>query len=750
MHTIKLRELIYSALPLLFFGTIVLVPEITQAKHLSDLLANSNAGVRQGWNFMLSLVDVVAVFTLIFIAFANILRLNIEAFDIKKLLPGLIVGVILAHFSFYLCREVLVISEALENAIIPGGTLEVYATMVVNVFASGIAGILVLVAGLVAAPFSLGASCVGTVVGAAMLFVPALSALALAIMLTVRQYIVWTLVITSPLAFILYFTPFGKGIAEQWFSWFLKWTFMGPLIFLFIYLLRVVVSWDASGELTTYFALAIIPALAVYVPFLLSGGVFPAIWGKVAPLASFFGGVGLFKLGQKLGSSKNAFSQIGAKGANWGANMLSGGGEAWREDILKQLGSETKKMDKQFAGNPLYTGNNRTLKALDEARLRVTRTSTQETFASSSDSGADEMADRFDFDSLTGMYRSSTPDTSVRALKAIGIQLRNGKLSSGNAAVAKELFKSATDANRDYYDGHSKLKGKELTYDPETPEGIKTMADEKLFAWNKASNDDLDRILSGTDATRSSDSTPPDGSGGGSGGGSGDSSDGSGSRRSTARGTSGPGSGSSGSYSESAETLHEAAEMFLESVQKLKGGQADRYLQKGRALALPNRAGFYDKVLGQLQTGVSRTPAKQRIDVGGAEMVLSARSAMDKSGIRPTQSNIRNVSHTYHEVDHSLNQLSNYARQEKMTAPEAATSDRGKAITASLNISLNNMAQKTGGTIQPIQGQRAQQLSKGVVGKDSPNKGLSARNIQNQFDSILSNYQGQDRDDMAA
>jgi hypothetical protein len=84
-----------------------------------NLVSTGGAGesVRIAYNRILSIVNSLAVLGLIIIALASILQIQLNTYSIKKLLPGLVIGVLLANASFFIVRAGLELSGNLANGL---------------------------------------------------------------------------------------------------------------------------------------------------------------------------------------------------------------------------------------------------------------------------------------------------------------------------------------------------------------------------------------------------------------------------------------------------------------------------------------------------------------------------------------------------------------------------------------------------------------------------------------------------------
>jgi hypothetical protein len=274
---------------------------------LGDRLQKDPAIVGQGgnpgvWRVMLNLVDIGLLLFLIFIAFANILRIDVNTYAIKKSLPMLLIGVLLANLSLLISRALVEFAEAIMRTFIqssPGGT-DAFVNNLVNAVymggfsalqtAGGEAGTLAAFIGLVAfagLAFGLGGGLIVLVFLAVILvFIPAIAFLILAFLLYIRTYVIVFLVCIAPAAFITLAIPPLQGLFKRWWSEFTRWVFMGPVVFFFLWL--AVKFYEAAGQKTnfgTYLIILLMVYLAIMTPFKMGGAVMAA-WGKFGAWAS--------------------------------------------------------------------------------------------------------------------------------------------------------------------------------------------------------------------------------------------------------------------------------------------------------------------------------------------------------------------------------------------------------------------------------------------------------------------------------
>jgi len=244
--------------------------EKAYAAPLADQLKSPS--ITTAWRFSLGITDVIVIFVLLLIAFANILKLNIDIYAVKKALPGLLIGVILAHLSLLICRVIVDFSSLLSgyfldlanNMINKTGATELKSLADKNNIGAGLSSLMGL------PPEGAGVTLTGTIIGAIVLSffgqpligclliigvaiffgVPGFLLMALTFLMYARLYVVWILAILSPLAFIVLGFPPAQQYFKTWWSWFLKWVFMAPIAYFFISLGAILgsITWQKGSE----------------------------------------------------------------------------------------------------------------------------------------------------------------------------------------------------------------------------------------------------------------------------------------------------------------------------------------------------------------------------------------------------------------------------------------------------------------------------------------------------------------------
>lgn len=241
-----------------FFGFLIQL----EAKVLSWVVDKSHfttlGVVQQGWKICRDFANLFFIAVLIYIAFSLILKL--QKGDPKKLLFKVIAMAIIINFSLMIGGIIIDFSQVLFRYFIFAPLTEKNGVG----FSQQLANQLVLnkMLGSEYDPAS------GTITAGAkailntgdtflkMVFIIVFFALvsivfgAIAITLFIRNFWLWILLILSPLAWFLGMVPVGisSKYASQWWSNFLKWCFMAPIMGFFVYLSFMILTGSDTGE----------------------------------------------------------------------------------------------------------------------------------------------------------------------------------------------------------------------------------------------------------------------------------------------------------------------------------------------------------------------------------------------------------------------------------------------------------------------------------------------------------------------
>ena len=284
--------------------------------------------VLDAWRIVLGLANVFVVVVLLFLAVTNILRIQYDTYAIKKALPTLIIGIILANFSV-LITKMLVDAANVLTATFTGTDAGTMIQEVINAVVPEETG---------QSAFK-GTNNIGSLLLAVIFgFVAILGFLLLGFLLYIRYIVILALTMVAPLAFVLMAFPPTQGIFKQWWGWFAKFIFMKPVAIFLVYLAwQVVTAGGVGGGLTVWVIATFLIYAAVLVP-LKMGGLIMGAWAGFGKKVA--GGVG--RAG-KAGLSKGTEVQR-AKLSNWYAKTRLGRFQAGRQqelDTLKKEGETT-------------------------------------------------------------------------------------------------------------------------------------------------------------------------------------------------------------------------------------------------------------------------------------------------------------------------------------------------------------------------------------------------------------------------
>lgn len=265
------------------------------ADSLAIVLKGEDAGglgikIKGIWQTIINLCNGLIIVVLIVVAFSQILRLNINTYGIKKILPVLIMAIIAANFSLLFCRLLVDFSSILSDVFINGvgpGTKQTVTTSdnVVGAFTTISEGLKIPSGG----PNTPTGYTFGTLfwhgIGNLMILAAAVVLVILAYLFLIRLWMIYFLVSIAPLAIMSIVLPQTKSLFNQWWTNFSKWVFM-PIVSLFWIWLGA--QWidkvGAAGTFMSFVFAGVCLYLAVTTPFKMGGAVMGA-WGKIGKTA---------------------------------------------------------------------------------------------------------------------------------------------------------------------------------------------------------------------------------------------------------------------------------------------------------------------------------------------------------------------------------------------------------------------------------------------------------------------------------
>lgn len=239
--------------------------------------------VRTIWNNILQFVNGIVVILLIAVAFAQILRININTYGVKKILPTLILAVIAANFSYLFCRLIVDFANIIMSYVIGAQN----PCNVVDAMNGGIAGSW---ADPASATFTGLDKYWSTVfwflIYQLLLLTSGVLIYILDFLFFARMWLIYFLVPIAPLAFMAMALPQTNQYFKQWWSLFSKWAFM-PVVSIFWIWLGAL--WLGSSSAPNGFFMQLVFGgacfyMAITSPFKL-GGAITGAWGKLGKQA---------------------------------------------------------------------------------------------------------------------------------------------------------------------------------------------------------------------------------------------------------------------------------------------------------------------------------------------------------------------------------------------------------------------------------------------------------------------------------
>jgi len=233
--TIAIKRALIIALPIIFL-VIFFVFQSTPAHGIDPLwkvlkppFAPGSLGkiISDIWQTMMNLVNSLVLIALVYVAFMNILRVQLDSYAVKKILPTFIMAVILANFSFLISRIVIDFGSVAISIFLLGDT----QTNIGSVF-DGLVGEQVLPPGSQVPESNYFMYTVSYDIKQLMAISGSILVFILAFIFLIRNYMIYFLVAIAPIAFMAMVLPMTKKYFQQWWSNMFKWVFM-PVVSVF-------------------------------------------------------------------------------------------------------------------------------------------------------------------------------------------------------------------------------------------------------------------------------------------------------------------------------------------------------------------------------------------------------------------------------------------------------------------------------------------------------------------------------------
>ena len=305
-------------LPAIFFALVIFfafIPHTHAAwiEPIYQVLGNTSAGttggvVAQVWQGMMYLVNGLVLIALIYVAFMNILRIQMDSYAVKKFLPTFIMAVILANFSFLIARIVIDLGNIAISLFLFGSKENQISGAFDALIGEGPPAPAAGNYYWVITAYNL--SQLGIIVGAILIFV-------LSFIFLIRNYLLYFLVAIAPIAFMAMALPITKKYFQQWWAQFTKWVFMPVIAVFWLWLANL---FYAATQGSSMYLPLIFAGLCYYMAITssLKADKLVGTWAGLGKKA--WGATGGQATGYAKGRLKEEYGYQKLKAANWAAS----------------------------------------------------------------------------------------------------------------------------------------------------------------------------------------------------------------------------------------------------------------------------------------------------------------------------------------------------------------------------------------------------------------------------------------------
>lgn len=202
---------------------------------VKPISTSTDTGLYQAWQIVLGLANACFIVAFLVIIYSQITSLGINNYEIKKMIPKLIIAAVLVNASFYVCAIAVDISnilgDSVQNAFVevrnslPDPAPQIQWSGLTETILSGGA-----VAGGLGGAF-LAVANYPALIGLLfpVLAIGALSILVALVVLAARQALIIVLIVVAPLAFVAYLLPNTEKLFEKWRGLFMTMLLVFPM-----------------------------------------------------------------------------------------------------------------------------------------------------------------------------------------------------------------------------------------------------------------------------------------------------------------------------------------------------------------------------------------------------------------------------------------------------------------------------------------------------------------------------------------
>lgn len=185
------------------------------------------AQIEKAWRTFLSFANIALVIAFLIIIFSQATQAGLSNYNVKRMLPRLVVAAILMNISFYICVLAIDFSNIIGGSIMglflaDGSSISSSIGEVTNDGGGGLLGTASAVAG------------AAILIGILIFVLPfvVLSIISVFIMLIARQVILMCLILVAPFAFVAWLLPNTEKYFQKWMQTFIQLLIVYPMIML--------------------------------------------------------------------------------------------------------------------------------------------------------------------------------------------------------------------------------------------------------------------------------------------------------------------------------------------------------------------------------------------------------------------------------------------------------------------------------------------------------------------------------------
>ena len=193
-------------------------------KSIIEQFSDQNSAIYKAWSSFRNLANIGFVIMLLVVVFSQVTNLGISNYNIKKILPKLIITAVLVNFSYLILGVAIDLSHIIGNGIgsairtIAGESMSAEASAQASSIVSKIAG-MVTGAGLIGGGVAIATTGPALILPVVLFVITTVISVFFGfVMLTIRQAAIIMVIVLAPLAMVLYALPNTAAVTKKYVS----------------------------------------------------------------------------------------------------------------------------------------------------------------------------------------------------------------------------------------------------------------------------------------------------------------------------------------------------------------------------------------------------------------------------------------------------------------------------------------------------------------------------------------------------